>query len=202
MGKFEIILLSQIAREYTRRKYVGIGQSTNPPSNQSPKYEISGKVTDAANMTGEGYDAAPKSWLGVPVFADVRFKGLNNDPDIVLQSVIVSVTQTRNIVATPVQGRDGTVKEYVSDGDYAVTLSGAIVTEGADNYPQYEVNQLVELLRRKEALEVVSDFLRIFGVYNIVVMSYEMPQTEGVQNAQYFQIECLSDVPVELIEEL
>lgn len=140
------------------------------------------------------------SYLGTPVFSDIVFPR-EGKSDFVIDTVLVDVSMRKNIVTTVVQGRPGTVKEYVSDGDYEVRIRGAIVSNGNNNYPYNDVRDLHELLSRSEALPVVSDYLRLYNIYNLVVLSYNLPQREGFQNVQVFEIQCLSDSPEELIEE-
>jgi hypothetical protein len=38
----------------------------------------------------------------------------------------VIVSMKKNIVMTPVQGKNGSFKEYISDGDFEVTISGRL----------------------------------------------------------------------------
>lgn len=155
---------------------------------------------ETANITGGGWDENPKSWLGTPVFCDVRFPQDGGKPEIELETVLVDVSQTKNIVTTAVQGRNGTIKEYVSDGDYEVRIRGAIVKPHSDMYPAKEVRELHELLTKSEALKTVSDYLRIFNIYSLVVKSFTFTQQEGFQNVQGFEINCISDTPDDLIE--
>lgn len=155
----------------------------------------------APYLHGSGEDVKLTSWFGTPVFADVRFSATEDTPEFQLESVLVEVTQTKNIVTTAIQGRNGTVKEYINDGDYQVKLRGLLSTPRSYSYPVAGVRQLLQILQKKEALEVVSDYLRLFNVYNLVVVSYSLPQVEGFQNTQVFDIDCLSDQPIELISE-
>lgn len=154
----------------------------------------------ATHITGQGPDAAPTSLLGTPVFADVRFPR-DGKSDIILDTILVDVSQRKNIVTTPVQGRNGTVKEYISDGDYDVRIRGAIVNTGSNGYPYGAVRDLHDLLSRSEALSIVADYLRLYNIYSVVVMSFNFPQQEGYQNTQLFEIECISDTPEELVSE-
>lgn len=145
-------------------------------------------------------DPARLSYLGTPVFADVAFPR-DGKPDLVLDTVLIDVSMRKNIVTTVVQGRPGTVKEYIADGDYEVRIRGIIVSNGNNNYPGEQVRDLHQVLSRSEAIPVVADFLRLYNIYNLVVMDYSFPQKEGYQNLQAFEITCLSDAPEELIEE-
>lgn len=175
----------------------GFGQPL--PPGEGADYPEQPSLT-VEHMTGEGSDGNLKSWLGTPVFADVRFPR-DGKTDIILQTVLVDVAQRKNIVTTAVQGRNGTVKEYVSDGDYEVRIRGAIVEAGGDGFPSSAVRDLHEILLKSNALQVVSQYLQIFNIYNLVVTGYSFPQSEGIQNTQLFEIDAISDLPDELIQE-
>jgi hypothetical protein len=79
--------------------------------------------------------------LGTPVFSDITFgdkiNPANNqwtDNNGKLQSfepmtfytVLLSVSRAKKIVKTEIQGRNGTVKEYIGDDDAAVEITGMI----------------------------------------------------------------------------
>lgn len=149
------------------------------------------------NIAGE---SARKSYLGTPVFADVAFPR-EGKPDFVLETVLVDVAMRKNIITTVVQGKPGTVKEYISDGDYDVRIRGILVSQGNSQYPADQVRDLHQVLQRSEAIPVVADYLRFFDIYNLVVTGYNFSQVEGYQNIQMFEITCISDMPEELIEE-
>lgn len=150
------------------------------------------------NLVGDGPESQPVSYLGTPVFADVRFPSAGGGQGLSLQTVLVEVAQTKNIVKTAVQGRNGTQKEYVADGDYEISIRGAVV--GPDgSFPRNDVRTLIQLLQQPSAIEVVADYLRFFDIYSIVVESFRFFQQEGMENMQFFEITAASDEPIELI---
>jgi hypothetical protein len=149
------------------------------------------------NIAGE---EARRSYLGTPVFSDISIPR-DGRPDLLLETVLIEVSMRKYIVTTPVQGRPGTVKEYISDGDYEVRIRGVLVEPGSSQYPAQQVRDLHEVLRRSEAISVVADYLRFFDIYDLVVTSYAFGQPEGYQNTQPFELTCISDNPEELIEE-
>ena len=130
---------------------------------------------------------------------------------LLFQEVIISVTQERNIVTTPLQGRDGTIKEYISNGDYGITLDIALTdyegepSEQADeefllpkqDYPLSQLETLRKLLTTPEAVEVESDVLYAFGIKSAVVTSFSLQQ-ETHSNRQGVQVQMLSDEPYEI----
>lgn len=170
------------------------------PAGVKSDYPQAATDDQSGTIIGQSQEEARKSWLGTPVFCDVQFLREGEDP-IRLETVLVDVSQRKNIVTTAVQGRNGTVKEYISDGDYDVRIRGLVVTNGSSAYPYSQVRDLHDLLARSEALDVVADYLRLFNVYKLVVTGYSFPQKEGFQNVQAFEINCISDTPEELIEE-
>lgn len=121
----------------------------------------------------------------------------------VLQECIVSVSQEKNIVSTALQGRSGTIKEYISDGDYQISVMAAVsdsfLSEGdpQTQYPSHQIRELIELLQKPESLEVQSDFLQLFDIFSVVVTGYSLEQ-ETHSNRQSIRIQMLSDLPYEI----
>ena len=130
---------------------------------------------------------------------------------LLFQEVVISVTQERNIVTTSLQGRDGTIKEYISNGDYGITLDIALTDyEGEpdeqtdeefllpkQDYPISRLETLRKLLTTPQTVEVESDFLYAFGIRSAVVTSFSLQQ-ETHSNRQSVQIQMLSDEPYEI----
>lgn len=165
-------------------------------------------------------DKAPvaTSYLGTPVFMNIEFipgsfidkQGRtinygnlvrNNDDgtSFKIDTVLVDVTQSKQIIKTNIQGVPGTVKEYISKGDYQIKIRGALVSQSGVKYPEDEVIQLKEYLEAEAAIGVAGRFLNdVFDVTDIVVERFNFPQVEGGQNFQLFEITAVSDDPIEL----
>jgi len=145
---------------------------------------------------------ARKSKLGTPIFSDLQFdnitwQGVEYVHDLPIDTVLFTVNQQKNIIKTSIQGRKGTVKEYISDGDYMINIKGIICGDNGV-YPQSHVDKLIQFLSLPVALPIISSYLQLFDIYNIVVDSWDMPQMEGSNSVQIFNINCISDLPVEL----
>jgi Domain of unknown function (DUF6046) len=161
------------------------------PAGSSASYpEKSGGGTDA-HLHGGGLDEKRTSYLGTPVFCDIAFNRDKGRDPFKITTCLIDVMQTKNIVTTAVQGRNGTIKEYVADGDYEISIKGALV--GNKGYPRADVRDLHELLKQSTLLEVVSDYLMLFDIKEIVVTNYAFRQQEGYQNVQLFEITAISD---------
>ena len=98
-------------------------------------------------------------------------------------------------------GRDGTVKEYINAGDWAVSIVvGLQSTSGgaiADEWPGDELRGVRKLLEAKETLRVHSEFLDALNIGRLVVRGYSVRQmTEG--NYQVVEISAVSDEEYEI----
>lgn len=159
-----------------------------------------------SNMHSAEDGKPPMSILGTPIFADVILSNTKRvdytlAPEQQTESVhllwcLCEVNQTKNIVKTKVQGRDGDVKEYISDGDYMVTLRGAFSNTFMQSYPKEMVKRLIKMCKIKSALKVTSEYLLMFDIYELVVEDYKFSQEEGKQNIQKFELSCSSDSPL------
>ena len=153
------------------------------------------------------------SSLGTPVFAKLNLKGgsykdakgnmidfpSSAKENLRMDTVLIEVSQRKNIVKTQLQGRDGTVKEYISDGDFDIVIRGIIVSEQPYDYPNDEVQTLFSFLKAKSHIETAgTNFLDFFGIDRIVVEDYSFPQREGFWNSQAFEIRAVSDVDYDL----
>ena len=63
-------------------------------------------------------------WIGVPTLTSLAFE--YKDKRVELYECIITINQEKNIVTTPLQGRDGTIKEYISDGDFTISVDAAV----------------------------------------------------------------------------
>ncbi len=174
-----------------------------------------------------------QSYLGTPIFDQVQIQGGNffeiEDVEganpiayegIVIQSALMDISMSKNIVKTAIQGRDGTVKEYVSLGDYIINIQGNIigVTEGngidsvgniitgnkigniGNRYPVIDTKRLIQICKVGDSVEITSEFLQMFGISAMVITDFKFAQMQGSRNMQPFQITALSDTPINLEE--
>ncbi len=116
--------------------------------------------------------------------------------DITLATVLVTISQPKRIIRTEIQGRDGSVKEYIGMDDYQVTVNG-IITGTNGTYPFQEVAALHSICKAPVSISVVSAYLQLFDIFNLVIISFD--QEPGGYSKQNFTLNCISDKPVELI---
>ena len=168
---------------------------------QSPKWQIPGADTPDP--------ALYRSALGTPVFTDITFlagtyetntKGVfKSFPKQTFYSCLLTVTQPKIIVKTQIQGRDGSVKEYIGLDDYHIQLQGMIV--GANGvYPALAVSDLKKMTDAPMAIDVACTFLNMLGIHSMIVDEGggEFAQQAGGYSYQTFNIPFISDNPQEL----
>jgi hypothetical protein len=145
------------------------------------------------------------SKLGNPVFSDFNVqsgKYTKNGQsysfdEIKFDTVLFDVSMAKNIVKTPIQGRDGTIKEYISDDDYAINIKG-VMTAPNNTFPLDDFVSLIKVVKSPVALKINSWYLEKFGIYNVVVTGFSFSQRAGRFSEQMFEISAISDTPVEL----
>lgn len=158
------------------------------------------------------------SYVGTPVFSNLeipagQYKSLKGEviqfDGIRIDTVLFDVSIEKNIVRTPINGRDGTVKQFISMGDYAISCQGIIIGEtdavnaGFDVsetnlVPETEIRKLNEIMKVPQEIEVVSEFLDFFDVSTVVIEGANFSQREGFRDSIYFSCGMLSDAPIEL----
>ena len=138
-------------------------------------------------------------WLGRTVLTDLLIEV--PDPEIgtiLLNNAVVSISKQKEIVKTVLVGRKGgTVKEYISDGDYQVNISIGLVAvdengKQIDQYPEQAVSILRRVCEIDQALTVSSLFLDLFEINKIVVTGFSAKQMTYA-NEQTIEVTAISD---------
>lgn len=173
------------------------------------------KVSDFEQIQQPESDKYELSYLGTKVFSWVQLGHTNtslnsylnengntiNYEALKINEVLLTVTQNKNIVKTQVAGRSGTVKEYISSGDYGVQIQGFLIDPNPQKRPDFKIQQLLQICEASASIKVFSNFLNLFGISDLVIESYSLPQKAGFWNVQPFELNCVSDVPFELVKE-
>lgn len=164
-----------------------------------------GRHGEAPSWEGRGNDITTQE-TGVPITDKGWWAGRwalceltlerEDGSRLTLADAVAAVSREKRIVSTALTGRDGTVKEYINDGDWAVNIVAGVqaVRDGviADEWPGDELRELMKYLDEPGALRVHSAFLDIFGITRIVVKSRSVTQTTE-QNYQAVSISAVSD---------
>lgn len=169
-------------------------------------YKIEGEELQAGEVSvdvGSVEIAQPddEGFLGHPVWQSLVLKaqGDGENEGLVLKSVIMEISQQRNIVSTAMAGKDGTVKEYVSKGDYLVKITGLVTANTTNETPYDQMKEMANYLEKPEALKAESSkLLKAFGITNLVCENYNFGNIQGMLNVRPFEANFISDDPIEL----
>ncbi|MDR1382218.1 MAG: DUF6046 domain-containing protein [Tannerella sp.] len=155
------------------------------------------------------------SEFGVPVLGAITFEAgeyntysrktgavekVAMEPYTLPYSCIATFSRDSNTVKTDVLGSTGTVKEIYGKGDWEITVRGIAMARrnGGGATAQEQIARLIKWNEICDSIPVVGSIFREKGISNIVMESLSIQPVVGRWNAIPFQIEAVSDEPVEL----
>ena len=160
---------------------------------ESPSWDGRGNDITPVEVTSPITDKS--YWEGRYALCELTIENSQGER-VVMNDAVVAISRSKNIVSTQLVGMNGTVKEYINDGDYNlnIVVGVAAVRDGkiVDEYPTEGLRELRKFLEGNEALNVYSEFLNIFEIDRIVVKSFSVSQ-ETASNYQSVSIGAVSD---------
>jgi len=111
---------------------------------------------------------------------------------------LIEVNRPKIIVETQVQGRNGSVNEYICDGNYEITITGAVIGKHSNVPPRDEIFRLMEVINAPVSIKIYSNFLDYFQIYTVIIKDHKFTQIEGTRNAVSFTLNCISEEPFEI----
>ncbi len=159
---------------------------------QSPNWS-GGKVDMSANI---GTPITDKSyWEDRYVLCELTLRK-RDGRTLVINDAVCAISKAKNIVTTQLVGMDGTVKEYINDGDYSINIvvGVAAVRNGVlvDEYPEEGIRVLRAFFDEKNAIGIHSVFLDLFGIDSVVIKEFSVSQNTA-SNYQSVSISAISD---------
>lgn len=152
-----------------------------------PKLELDGLVPDLNQI---GRAIAGKNAIGKPLFMDCTIDGvrLPNEP-------LITITGKKTIIETILVGseRSGTVKEFITTNDYNIKIEGVCINPGVKEYPQDQVESIINLVNKNEALDFKNEIADLFGVNRIVIKDHGWGNMKGMPFSQTYYLTCVSD---------
>ena len=184
--------------------YSALRRYQTPPD---PTQQGNGGQYGSAQGTGPS-TAGAKNMFGLPTFVQVNFGAVPGSSSraafygLTLLDPLVTVSRPATVVKTTIQGRNGTVKEYIGQGDLGVVIRGILATplSAADRfaYPLPDVRGLQQLVGLGAAIPVSGFLQDVFDIKNLVIENIRYEALPGFVNLQAYEIEAVSDDPVEL----
>ncbi len=163
------------------------------------------RIGEAPNWDGHGSPLTARDvpspitdksfWLERYVLCVLTLR-MRDGQTLVINDAVCAISRAKNIVSTQLVGMDGTIKEYINDGDYQLNIAVGVVAVRngviVDEYPKEGISELRAFLDEKESIDVYSDFLDIFDINSIVIKSYSITQ-DTASNYQSVAISAVSD---------
>jgi hypothetical protein len=182
------------------------GIAINKAINEQPRLQEGFNVSE---VTSKDIPVSGRTSLfGTPVFSELNLlplkytkfvNGVEQQVELaaalVVDTALFNIRQSKNIIKTDIQGSNfgGSVKEYINTSDFEISIKGGIFgTNG--NYPKDEVRVLREYLNAPVSIGIDSEFLALFGIFEIVIEDYFLPQNKGRRSEQLFELQCSSNL--------
>lgn len=167
------------------------------PAPESSKM-VAGEFTESLSITTNETSQLSKplysqNSLGQRVFLPVTLDG------IVLPNPLVSISGKKTIVETPMVGANGSVKEVINIQDYTIKV---ICTEiwPSNVWPESGLIMMRDVWLKNKTLTIECPLTDIFlqAKDNCVITGISMPDMRGIENAQVYEINLVSDTYFEL----
>lgn len=160
---------------------------------QAPSWEGRGNALTVRELTSPVTDKS--FWQDRYVLCELTFRK-DSGEELVMNDAICAISRQKNIVSTQLVGMDGTVKEYINDGDYRINIVVGIaaIQDGqiVDEYPTDAMIELRGFFDEKAAISVYSKFLEVFDITRIVINDFSVTQ-DTASNYQSVSLSATSD---------
>ena len=184
-----------------------------PPSTTEARFAIRSAINIFPPQALDPEDTKEAtSKLGTPIYDQVILDTKNTDlaegrldPEtnldagsLVLNEVVTTVTQSKIIVKTPINGKNGTVKEYIGLGDYLINIRGFLVGDNHNERPQELIDKLIAFSELEKQIVIASRIINSFKITSVVIDKCTIDQESGVRNRVPFILNCSSDQDEEI----
>ena len=149
--------------------------------------------------------------FGHPDIPKIRGEFINNAGKYMMSPyTVLEITRAKNIVKTPLQGRNGTVKEFISMDDWHLHFKGFIINPNSNELPHELTAKMLSVFEINRHLTFNSEAFRRWAEMRmkvptedaacsvIVIDDVKLPAMDGFENVQPFEIMAVSDNPVEI----
>jgi hypothetical protein len=171
---------------------------------------------------GIGDNEDGRSWMGTPLFSTLFIerpetseyiyneetqtysetpivlasnKTIGDKQGVYIEGCIMDVNEVNNVVTTQIDGLNGGVDEFISNGDSIISIRGFFASKDVNVQPRLDTEILRSYCRVGVSLSVVNSYLNdTFGIGQIVVLSTNFFQQQGMRNVQYFEIQAKSSI--------
>ncbi len=191
-----------------KQEVVSVSLPTTSPNQANATYVVDG-------ITSENTGSGIKAWTGKEVLYPITFEAGDykeydhtgklipaKHGDFILPfATLASFSRSKNIVTTEITGSTGTVKELISFSDWNIRIRGICLTDNArSKFKTFseQKEQLIKMERIASSIKVKGDQFSDLDINYLVIESLTFPEMEARPNAVAFELNCKSDIPLEL----
>jgi hypothetical protein len=141
------------------------------------------------------------------MFENIKLEGVN-----LVIPPLITISGQKQVIKTPVAGRNYSVKEIISCQDWQLNIKGfainAEVIEWSNEdflvkirkkeFPEQNLLELINLYKKNRSVKIESTITSLFGFDRIVIESLNFPEFEGLEDCFPFEINAISDIPLEV----
>lgn len=177
--------MATIALQHVIRDLFHAGMYTRPLDARPRLVEAEAYTFDDKPLP----QAVETGLLGTPILLPCKLDDvqLPNEP-------LITLSGSKRVVMTEVDGNDGTFKELYSRGDMEVLIQGiAVDDDNPDEYPENQVRAIRNLVEKPSHLRIVNRLTALWNIEHVAVLSYSFPAVPGEIGMQGYEIRCVSD---------
>lgn len=165
---------------------------------QGEDFELEETAEPLKTQSNKGTTLYKKDALGNYYFMPVTF--IHQGKEYEIPCALISITGRKNIIETPLVGRQGSVKELISLEDYQISITGAVFGEN-QVWPEEQLDAINELYNINEAIELKCALTDVFLSENdkVVIQELNLPPAGQTEHVQVVEIKCVTDRAFELI---
>lgn len=166
------------------------------------------KLNKVTPSTYSPDEAIATSMLGTPVYSNLEIKNgqwqdvvtgeIHKYSGLRFDAIAMQASQSKSLIETPIQGRNGTIKELICNEDYQIQIAGTLMSGLINVAPLEEKAVLSKICTAQCDVEVVSQFLNDLGIFNIVIKSWTIQEVTGSRDTFQFSINAVSQTPFDL----
>lgn len=183
---------------------------------------LNAQEIDSGSNFGIGDNEDGRSWMGTPLFSTLFIerpetseyiyneetkeysqapivlasnKTIGDKQGCYIEGCLMDVNEINNVISTQIDGLNGSVDEFISNGDSLITIRGFFASKDVNTLPLTDTEILRSYCRVGTSLSVVNSYLNnLFGIGQIVVLGVNYFQQQGMRNVQYFEISAKSSI--------
>ena len=161
-----------------------------------------GPITYEVNKRGRNgskNQMSSKKIMGPDKDSDYGDISIPSSTDMLVWYDVLAIPQMnsdKNVILTPVQGRDYTRKEIIGNGDIKFTVTGKMCSGVPGVYPTKDVEKFVQIMKYKGLVECNHYILSILGVNKFIVTSWNLNPRQGyADNTQDYSFSAVGVMP-------